>query len=1744
MKHFSKSFVKLFCIFAIAVVTIFPLTAQSGTKNAYGLFYDPNAVIDLSKDGTYFESINNSAFRAFFDGDFVTFHPNYNLAVLSGKYDWKNQCWIEFANEMKYNYIDITQLYKSIDLTKTNLNRDTSGKIVCYVYDQYYQFPQIAPGTARSTNKTVIRVDTTKNTRADGMVYVEGGTFDMGNPNDTYGFETVHSVTVNSFCISDHEVTQAEYNAIMGKNPSEHQGDNKPVENVSWYDAVVYCNKRSVAEKLTPCYSYNGTTDSNKWGSDFTSSAKDIECNWNANGYRLPTEAEWEFAARGGNYSQGYEYSGSDSLGLVAWCDFTCQRETQDVMLLRPNELYIYDMAGNVSEWCWDWYENYSSSSQKNPKGPSSGTYRTMRGGSCVDADFNSKVYYRLPFGADKKEYYAGFRVARNGFYIAPEAQTYMRVQVDEGFVFVEGGGFGMGRLNNDNKAHANAAILDSFFMSDHEVTMAEYAAITGNAVVLKEIGNQPMVNVSWYEALDYCNKRSIAEGFTPCYSLNGETDISKWGDNWDGSVYRWDYVVCDWNADGYRLPTSTEWQYAAHGGKNAIRYEYAMSGSALYSYDGVAWYKKNSDGYAHDVKTKLPNELEIYDMSGNVGEWCWDWFGDIEGEESPINPTGPIHGVYRIVHGGNYKSAEPSVNLYGIGLGSDTRLEPRKRDDQTGFRVVRNYGERTEKPVNITASESDSDQNKSAMFVYVRGGTFNMGKPDGTSSQTPVHTVTIDSFYICAHEVTQAEYRAVMGVNPSEFIGDNRPVENVSWLKAIEYCNKRSIAEGLTPCYSNDGDTCDWTANGYRLPTEAEWEYAARGANYSKGFKYIGSDDADAVSWYLSNSEKRTQDVMTKKANEIGLYDMGGNVAEWCWDGYSDYTDEWMKNPKGTYDGRKVIRGGSWRSGYSYYQPVLDAYYRESNYFTAAFNTYGLRVVRNAFDGTKRNVSDSDLAKNVTETAEIVTDDEGNVFVQGGYFDMGTTEELLTVGSGDSLSYAKLEDPMHGAMVSSFYISDHEVTQSEYRNIMGKTAGSYTGANKPVVNVSWLDAVEYCNALSKKKGLTPCYVINGNNVTCYWNANGYRLPTESEWEFAARGGKNTKNFEFSGSDYIERVAWYGENSGYAAHDVRTSEPNELGLYDMTGNVGEWVWDVFSDYGEETVYNYRGLATGMYRVVRGGNYGSAEYECLNWYRDSYELRDKSNQIGFRVVRNAELDPGLVYVKGGAFSMGGKFERVPGALRVDAEKPIHTVNLTSFYICDHEVTQLEYAEVMGTNPCEYPANKENDRSNCPVESVNWYDAVEYCNRRSIVEGLKPCYSLNGETNPDKWGDKGTSWDSNVSRWDNVVCDWNATGYRLPTDAEWEYAARGGNQSKNYTYSGSNDLGEVAWIRGNSGNWANEVKAKLPNELGLYDMSGNVKEWVWDRYEEYSGDTEYDPTGAESGNLRVVRNYSFDYGEEEAFRVFVRDCYSPIWTQRTLGFRVARSSGEPRATQPVKTSKPTTTGFVLVQGGTFKMGSTNGEKDEKPVHSVTLSSFYMCDHEVTQAEYKAVTGSNPSYFSGNNKPVEQVSWYDAIEYCNALSRKEGLKPCYTSSNGVYTCDWTANGYRLPTEAEWEYAARGGNKSKDYKYSGGNAAGNVAWSKDNSSSTHDVKSKNANELGLYDMSGNVAEWCWDWYGSYGSTSSTNPKGASSGSYRARRGGSWSDASSATSVTYRDGNSPNRTANNRGFRVVRNAE
>ena len=230
------------------------------------------------------------------------------------------------------------------------------------------------------------------------------------------------------------------------------------------------------------------------------------------------------------------------------------------------------------------------------------------------------------------------------------------------------------------------------------------------------------------------------------------------------------------------------------------------------------------------------------------------------------------------------------------------------------------------------------------------------------------------------------------------------------------------------------------------------------------------------------------------------------------------------------------------------------------------------------------------------------------------------------------------------------------------------------------------------------------------------------------------------------------------------------------------------------------------------------------------------------------------------------------------------------------------------------------------------------------------------------------------------------------------------------------------------------------------------------------------------------------------------------------------------------------------MIYVKGGTFWMGaqSTNpsgqnfdseAQSNESPVHQVTLSSYYMGETEVTQALWQAVMGSNPSYFMGDSqRPVEQVSWNDCQAFITKLNQQ-----CAGQLNGRQ--------FRLPTEAEWEYAARGGKKSRGYKYSGSNnTLDNVAWYGDGDNSggtTHAVGTKQANELGLYDMSGNVWEWCSDWYDGYSSSAQTNPTGPATGSFRVYRGGSWGDNGRDCRVSIRYGCTPDYTPINFGLRL-----
>ena len=272
------------------------------------------------------------------------------------------------------------------------------------------------------------------------------------------------------------------------------------------------------------------------------------------------------------------------------------------------------------------------------------------------------------------------------------------------------------------------------------------------------------------------------------------------------------------------------------------------------------------------------------------------------------------------------------------------------------------------------------------AGFVKVEGATIVGGDKFKVGSNTGVfvagRTVTLSDFYMCDHEVTQAEYIVVMGANPSNFEGygwEKLPVEQVSWFDALVYCNKKSLAENLTPCYTINGKTnpsdwgtvptsidatwnaaiCNLNADGYRLPTEAEWEYAALGGKAGVAADdptdYAGTNDSTQLgtyAWCTDNSESKTHAVKTKTKNGLGLFDMSGNVWEWCWDCYNDDAKSGdnsnpVTNPLGgaPFELRRVLRGGSWKYG----DFICSVAYRNGNYPNGRDDNLGFRVVRSA---------------------------------------------------------------------------------------------------------------------------------------------------------------------------------------------------------------------------------------------------------------------------------------------------------------------------------------------------------------------------------------------------------------------------------------------------------------------------------------------------------------------------------------------------------------------------------------------------------------------------------------------------------------------------------------------------------------------------------------------------------------------------------------------------------------------------
>ena len=590
-----------------------------------------------------------------------------------------------------------------------------------------------------------------------------------------------------------------------------------------------------------------------------------------------------------------------------------------------------------------------------------------------------------------------------------------------------------------------------------------------------------------------------------------------------------------------------------------------------------------------------------------------------------------------------------------------------------------------------ITANSGSSNNAIDLDWVNVDGGTFQMGSNNGQDDEKPVRAITVSSFKITKYEITNGQYCKFLNAIGCKSNGSYNDVEygNVTYISVnttqITYSNGQFVPKSGKINFPVKDVTwygahafAKWA--GGRLPTEAEWEFAAHGGNKSNDFTYSGSNNINDVAWYKKNSGDSTHQIGTKLPNELGLYDMSGNVDEWCKDWYNPdyYSISPRNNPQGPSSGTyRVFCGGSYLGDVNSSRITN----RESQRPYFMFNTIGFRIAAisnfsampitgsvpltvtftdvstgdpsswhwdfgDGSTSTEQNPSHTYLKTGTFTVKLSVTDKLGNhkvtktnyisvrsgelewVNVDGGTFQMGSNN-----GRND-------EKPVHAVTLNSFKMTKYEITNGQYckfLNAIGcNSDGSYNDAEYGNINYISIKGtfndgqITYINGqFVPKKGRTdyPVIYVSWYGAHAFAKWAGGRLPTEAEWEFAARGGNKSKGYTYSGSNILGTVAWYAENednrndSSYM-HLVGTKSPNELGLYDMSGNALEWCKDWYNPnyYSNSPQRNPQGPSNGYSRVQRGGEVRSPANHCTVTYRCKIQPTNNINAPGFRIVR--------------------------------------------------------------------------------------------------------------------------------------------------------------------------------------------------------------------------------------------------------------------------------------------------------------------------------------------------------------------------------------------------------------------------------------------------------------------------------------------------------------------------------------------
>ena len=1290
-----------------------------------------------------------------------------------------------------------------------------------------------------------------------------------------------------------HEVTQKEYAAVMKSNPAHFaqtgpgkdavaniDTQNHPVEMVSWNDAVEFCAKLSQQEELKPYYFRAGETITQLDGA----------------GYRLPTEAEWEFACRAGTTTRFWTGDTDEGLIRAGWSGANAGKRTHAVGELKANPLGLFDIHGNVMEWVGDWweptyYEQFADKPAIDPQGPPSAAApdspRVLRGGYWT-------VHASHSASSRRDRHHSPFLGRQFGF----------RVSLPVDAVRQAAGSVGKGPV-------ANGAVNDP----PQYALDFNYKLEVGNAHVelLPILRPFEACTVEMYvttrSVLDkWENRLLFYSGFG--MQLLQQKDYWSWSRTHpskdgtydrvrvEGSVFARRRMHLAGISTGKELRLFIDGHLAGNtplvgdlpvvagvcllGGPNVIS-------DAFPPFDGLIDEVRISKGVRYNENfTPAPrfetdaDTLAVYHFDEGQGDILKDSSGNdhhgkivgakwVKADGSPIKPTAPAD--YALAFNGTESSVEiPSLTYDGthpLTMEARVRMEGSSPPDD---RILAGWNGL----LSLSAYQS------SAFSAHV----FDSAKQYSTLA-FHINPAGRDRFHQVAVVYDMQEVRLfVDGV-----AGQKNPISKLRNLFLELGIHTDHFAIGCSVAISTgrnrqQGDFFRGVIDELRV---------SKIARYDQDYVHQPRLDADADTLALYHFDEGTGGVLRDSSG----HNHHGKIVG----------AKWLK-----FDGSPIPS-----------VPVIGP---------------APPPAKAPFDSKQARAHQEAWAKHLELPVEY-TNSIGMKFVliPPGEFMMGSApgeiEVALKIMGEDKFMQecCKSEAPQHQVTLTQpIYLGLHEVTQAEHEKVMGKNPSFFaktgsekqwveivTGldtANHPVDGVSWNDAAEFCAKLSEQEKLKPFYFRSGETVTML-EGTGYRLPTEAQWEFACRAGATTRYWIGDKDEDLPPAAWIGMNSRSRTHNVGELKANPFGLYDIHGNVSEWVQDSW-----ELTYYGQFLTTGVidpngpssasiWRGLRGGAWGNLESLCRASFRNKSGANYRSPNQGFRVLiavdtvkeslkRNkkpaaapppakapfdakqarahqeawakhlgttvettSSVGAKLILIPPGEFLMGSTDEQIAAALKAadeinanqqtkdriqKAESPQHVVIITKpFLMSATEVSISQFRKFVETTKYVTEAERygfgdsashvQDDKvtdeqkqrnwrrpgsavaDDSPVAQISWNDAVEYC----------------------KW-----------------LSEQEKRTYRLPTEAEWEYACRAGTTTQ-YSF-GDNyaELAKYGWHDKNAAGKSHPVGTLLPNPFGLFDMHGNVQEWCGDYFDEkwYEKKSANDPLGPTAGFNRVL------------------------------------------------------------------------------------------------------------------------------------------------------------------------------------------------------------------------------------------------------------------------------------------------